>query len=59
VLQIYAEEALYGEPVWQWLDRSGLVAIRERVLDPRSRKALLLRSQYEAEQPMALRGECS
>jgi nitrite reductase (NADH) large subunit len=59
VLQLYAEEALYGEPLWQWLDRSGLVAIRERVLDPRSRKALLLRSQYEAEQQMALRGECS
>ncbi|PWV98606.1 nitrite reductase (NADH) large subunit [Paenibacillus cellulosilyticus] len=59
VLQLYAEEALYGEPVWQWLERSGAVAIRERVLDPRSRRTLLLRSQYEAEQPMALRGECS
>lgn len=59
VLQLYAEEALYGEPVWQWLDRSGVVAIRERVLDPRSRRTLLLRSQYEAEQPMVLRGECS
>ncbi|GMK39994.1 nitrite reductase [NAD(P)H] [Paenibacillus sp. CCS19] len=59
VLQLYAEEAMYGEPVWQWLDRVGVVAIRERVLDPRSRRTLLLRSQYEAEQPMAIRGECS
>jgi len=59
VLQLYAEEAVYGEPVWEWLDRVGVVAVRERVLDPRSRRTLLLRAQYEAEQPMAIRGECS
>ncbi|MWC27850.1 nitrite reductase large subunit NirB [Paenibacillus sp. MMS18-CY102] len=44
LLQLYSEEAYFGEPLWQWLDRTGAVQVRERLLDPRSRRALLARA---------------
>lgn len=40
-LQWYRESAYYGEPVWKWLDRIGLVAVREKLLDPDRREELL------------------
>ncbi|EFM10432.1 nitrite reductase (NAD(P)H), large subunit [Paenibacillus curdlanolyticus YK9] len=44
LLQLYSEEAYYGEPLWQWIERAGIVQVRERLLDPRSRRALLART---------------
>lgn len=37
----YRAEADYGEPVWRWLDRTGLSAARERLMDADAREAML------------------
>ncbi|MFC4597317.1 nitrite reductase large subunit NirB [Cohnella hongkongensis] len=34
----YRANAFYGEPVWRWLQRYGLTAIRETALDPDGRE---------------------
>jgi len=34
----YRMNAFYGEPVWQWLEREGLTAVRETLLDPDGRE---------------------
>lgn len=41
LLRWYRAEADYGEPVWRWLERTGLTAARERLLDAEAREALL------------------
>ncbi|THF73047.1 nitrite reductase large subunit NirB [Cohnella fermenti] len=38
----YASSAYYGEPLWRWLERIGLIEVRERLLDPEARVDLLL-----------------
>jgi nitrite reductase (NADH) large subunit len=42
-LQLYRETAGYGEPLWKWLERTGLTAVREKLLDPDEREELLRR----------------
>ncbi|MUG67662.1 NAD(P)/FAD-dependent oxidoreductase [Paenibacillus campinasensis] len=32
-LQWYRQKSRFGEPLWQWVDREGIVPIREHVLD--------------------------
>ncbi|GFN31519.1 nitrite reductase large subunit NirB [Paenibacillus xylaniclasticus] len=53
LLQLFAEEAYYGEMVWQWLERNGVVAVREKLLDLRSRRMLLARTavSMQVEEP--------
>lgn len=41
LLRWYRAEADYGEPVWRWLERTGLSAARERLLDAEARDAML------------------
>ncbi|CAI6050244.1 FAD-dependent oxidoreductase [Cohnella sp. JJ-181] len=41
LLRWYRAEADYGEPLWRWLERGGLSAARERLLDAEAREALL------------------
>ncbi|SFE17593.1 nitrite reductase (NADH) large subunit [Paenibacillus algorifonticola] len=40
-MQLYRQSAFYGEAVWKWLERTGLIAIREKLLDPDFREELL------------------
>ncbi|MDI4645112.1 FAD-dependent oxidoreductase [Cohnella hashimotonis] len=42
LLRWYRAEADYGEPVWRWLERTGLYAARERLLDAEAREAMLV-----------------
>jgi len=42
-LELYRESADYGEPVWKWLERLGVVAVREKLLDPEIREELAAR----------------
>ncbi|MGN7456628.1 FAD-dependent oxidoreductase [Paenibacillus pasadenensis] len=39
-LQRYRAEARWGEPVWQWLERTGEAALRELLADASSRREL-------------------
>lgn len=41
LLRWYRAEADYGEPVWRWLERTGLSAARERLLDADAREAMV------------------
>ncbi|MFC3804009.1 FAD-dependent oxidoreductase [Cohnella sp. GCM10012308] len=41
LLRWYGADADYGEPVWRWLERTGLSAARERLLDVDAREAML------------------
>ncbi|WP_068618141.1 nitrite reductase large subunit NirB [Paenibacillus tuaregi] len=47
LLQLYREEADFGEPTGQWVDRIGLVQLRELLLDRDNRSALLHRLEQE------------
>lgn len=38
----YRDSADYGETMWRWLERIGLIEVRERLLDPEARIELLL-----------------
>lgn len=49
-LQLYRSEAFWGEPVWQWLERNGELALRERLADPGRRRSLAERLRLEAEE---------
>ncbi|AJY77817.1 nitrite reductase large subunit NirB [Paenibacillus beijingensis] len=58
-LQLYREGARYDEPVWKWLERAGVLAVRESLLDPAFREELVQRqaasaaaSKHEAVQVM-------
>ncbi|MBB6731035.1 nitrite reductase large subunit NirB [Cohnella zeiphila] len=42
-LQLYRDSAAYGEPLWKWLERIGLTAVREKLLDPDEREELLMK----------------
>lgn len=48
-LQWYRQNSMFGEPLWKWADREGIVSIRENVLDISLQKELaeklLLQSQ--------------
>jgi nitrite reductase (NADH) large subunit len=46
VLQMYREEAWYGERIYKWMDRAGLAAIKAAVEDADSRRALYDRFAY-------------
>ncbi|MGO4544663.1 nitrite reductase large subunit NirB [Paenibacillus sp. 2TAB23] len=48
LLQLYREKAEYGESVWKWIEREGLVEIREMVLDPEYREELVDRAKASA-----------
>lgn len=39
-IQLYRERAYYGEPLWKWLERDGIVDIRELLLDLEARREL-------------------
>ncbi|GIP23216.1 nitrite reductase large subunit NirB [Paenibacillus sp. J22TS3] len=47
LLQLYREDADFGEPTGQWVDRIGLVQLREMLLDRDNRSALLHRLEQE------------
>ncbi|MCQ6560000.1 nitrite reductase large subunit NirB [Paenibacillus mendelii] len=36
----YGDSAFYREPVWKWLERQGMLAVREKLLDPEARDEL-------------------
>jgi nitrite reductase (NADH) large subunit len=42
-LQTYREQAYYGEPTWDWVERIGLISIREYLFNVVNRKGLLER----------------
>jgi nitrite reductase (NADH) large subunit len=42
-LQAYREQAYYGEPTWDWIERVGLISIRECLFNTVNRKGLLER----------------
>ncbi|WP_341282952.1 FAD-dependent oxidoreductase [Paenibacillus sp. FSL H8-0537] len=46
-MQWYRQTAYYGEAVWKWLERVGLIAVREKLLDPDFREELLGSWQLE------------
>ncbi|RED64631.1 nitrite reductase large subunit NirB [Cohnella lupini] len=46
-LQAYREQAHYGETTWNWIDRVGLVALREQLFDEAYRYGLI--EQAEAD----------
>jgi len=39
-IQLYRESAYFGEPVWEWLERIGIVNIREKLHHPQERQSL-------------------
>lgn len=39
-LQLYREQADFLEPVWKWMEREGIVEVRERLFDPDIRTSL-------------------
>lgn len=39
-LQLYRERADYGEPMWKWMEKEGIVEIREMLYDSAYRKEL-------------------
>lgn len=39
-IQWYRQSAFYGEPVWMWLERLGIINIREKLLNPIERQKL-------------------
>jgi nitrite reductase (NADH) large subunit len=46
VMQMYREEAWYGERIYKWMDRVGLEALKAAVTDEAHRKALYDRFAY-------------
>ncbi|MFM9281844.1 nitrite reductase large subunit NirB [Paenibacillus jiagnxiensis] len=44
-LQLYRKEAWYDEPLWKWLERAGLLSVREALYDPVRLKSLLAELQ--------------
>lgn len=49
--QGYRDEAIYGESLWQWLDRTGLISLREKLLDPDVREEWLNRWHKDRHAP--------
>ncbi|OBZ17278.1 nitrite reductase large subunit NirB [Bacillus sp. FJAT-26390] len=47
-LQLYRERAEYGEAVWKWLEREGIIEVREQLLDTTYRMALAGRARAAA-----------
>ncbi|MBD2869943.1 nitrite reductase large subunit NirB [Paenibacillus arenilitoris] len=43
-LQLYRESAAFGEPMWKWMERYGIIEIRETLLDAEFRSELLARA---------------
>lgn len=52
-VQWYRHTAFYGEAVWEWIDRVGVSAVRERLLDPETREEWL--DSWRAERTGAMR----
>jgi nitrite reductase (NADH) large subunit len=50
LIQYYRETANYLEPTWKWVDRLGLIHIREVLFDQDIRILLLQRLESEAAQ---------
>lgn len=44
-LQLYRERADYGEPLWKWIEREGIVEIREMIFDADYRLELVERTE--------------
>ncbi|MEV5028075.1 nitrite reductase large subunit NirB [Paenibacillus sp. LPE1-1-1.1] len=44
-LQLYRERADHGEPLWKWIEREGIVEIREMVFDEDYRQELVERTE--------------
>jgi nitrite reductase (NADH) large subunit len=47
-LQLYRENAEYDEPLWKWLERAGIIEIREMLLDSGCQMELTGRAQAAA-----------
>ncbi|KRE25168.1 nitrite reductase large subunit NirB [Paenibacillus sp. Soil522] len=47
-LQLYRERADYGEPLWKWIEREGIVEIREMLFDGDYRMDLVDRAEASA-----------
>ncbi|WP_169081464.1 nitrite reductase large subunit NirB [Paenibacillus sp. PL91] len=47
-LQLYRENAEYDEPLWKWLERAGIIEIREMLLDSSCQMELTGRAQAAA-----------
>ncbi|WP_172194370.1 FAD-dependent oxidoreductase [Saccharibacillus qingshengii] len=56
LLQLYREQAFYGEALWEWFERVGLRSVREILLDRALREELAWRLGKDAEEA-ALRAE--
>lgn len=55
-LQLYREYAEFGEPVWKWLERAGIIEIRERLLDSSCRMELAGRAKTAAAVQQRMKG---
>jgi nitrite reductase (NADH) large subunit len=49
-IQLYREQASYGEPMWKWLERIGILEVRETLFDADCRKELSTRLTALGEQ---------
>jgi nitrite reductase (NADH) large subunit len=47
-LQLYRERAEYGEPLWKWIEREGIVEIREMLFDGNYQLDLVDRAEASA-----------
>lgn len=54
-IQWYRQSAFYGEPVWTWLERLGIINIREKLLNPIERQKLNT-SWYERQRNKTITG---
>lgn len=48
-LALYRQGAYYREPVWKWLERAGVLAVRESLLDPAFREEIVRRQASTAQ----------
>lgn len=54
LLQLYREEAFYGEALWEWFERAGLRALREALLDRERRERLAERFEQDLQKEESL-----
>ncbi len=54
LLQLYREQAFYGEALWEWCERTGLRVLRETLLDRERRERLAERFEQETQTVSAL-----
>ncbi|MGG1633082.1 nitrite reductase large subunit NirB [Paenibacillus sp. NRS-1760] len=56
LLQLYRENAEFGERMWKWVERAGIIDIREIILDSRCQVELNRRAQLAAAAQQRMEG---